>query len=64
MKSVLNRLSLSLILIFSLYYTASAQEDIAYERVYLSGKDISSPVIWDFKVSEGQNSQVWSKIKV
>ena len=64
MKSVLNRLSLSLTLIFSLYYAASAQEDIAYERVYLSGKDISSAVIWDFKVSEGQNSQVWSKIKV
>jgi len=41
-----------------------AQEKEAYRRVYLSGKDVATAINWDFKVSDGQNSQVWSKIKV
>lgn len=34
------------------------------QRIYLSGKGIDSTVKWDFKVSKGMNSGIWSKIDV
>ncbi|WP_425234530.1 glycoside hydrolase family 2 TIM barrel-domain containing protein [Ulvibacterium sp.] len=41
-----------------------AQEEYGYKRVYLSGKDASETVNWDFKVTDGANSGVWSKLPV
>ncbi|MEY4433866.1 MAG: hypothetical protein RLZZ44_2001 [Bacteroidota bacterium] len=34
------------------------------EKVFLSGKDFEHPVLWDFYCTEGNNSKVWTKIKV
>jgi hypothetical protein len=32
--------------------------------IYLSGKDDSKAVLWDFKVSDGRKSEQWARIKV
>ncbi len=34
------------------------------EKIYLSGKSFEEPVEWDFKVSDGRNSNEWSSINV
>lgn len=34
------------------------------EKIYLSGKSFEKPVEWDFKVSDGRNSNEWSSINV
>ncbi|PKD17716.1 beta-galactosidase [Salegentibacter salinarum] len=34
------------------------------EKIYLSGKSFEEPVEWDFKVSDGRNSNEWSNINV
>lgn len=34
------------------------------EKIYLSGKSFEEPVEWDFKVSDGRNSNKWSSINV
>lgn len=35
------------------------------KKIYLSGKDSETDtIIWDFKVTDGQNSGKWSKIEV
>ncbi len=41
-----------------------AQTTKSYQRVYLSGKDASTPVKWDFRVSDGRNAGGWSQIPV
>ncbi|MDG1279638.1 MAG: glycoside hydrolase family 2 TIM barrel-domain containing protein [Algoriphagus sp.] len=40
------------------------QQSNLYQRIYLSGKDHSKAVLWDFKVSDGRNSGQWTRIKV
>jgi len=34
------------------------------EKIYLSGKDFENQVAWDFKVTDGMNSNKWSTINV
>ncbi|WP_433812379.1 glycoside hydrolase family 2 TIM barrel-domain containing protein [Flavobacterium johnsoniae] len=34
------------------------------DKIYLSGKDFEHPVQWDFYCTNGNNSNVWSKINV
>ncbi|MGN7810879.1 glycoside hydrolase family 2 TIM barrel-domain containing protein [Flavobacterium sp. 22076] len=34
------------------------------DKIYLSGKDFEHPVQWDFYCTDGNNSNVWSKINV
>lgn len=41
-----------------------AQNVTDYQRVYLSGKDNSKPINWDFKVSDGRLSGEWTTIQV
>lgn len=53
-----------LIFIFLRSTLLSAQNVPVYERVYLSGRDASSAVYWDFKISEGRKKDQWTKILV
>ncbi len=41
-----------------------AAAQTAYQRIYLSGTDAAHTVDWDFKVSDGAQSGVWSTIPV
>ncbi|WP_186757758.1 glycoside hydrolase family 2 protein [Echinicola salinicaeni] len=43
---------------------SSFAQNINYQRVYLSGKDASSAVDWEFKVSDGRKSGKWAKVPV
>jgi hypothetical protein len=43
------------------FFQIDAQET---EKIYLSGKNFEEPLEWDFKVSDGRNSNDWSTIKV
>lgn len=49
---------------YSIPFSLEAQENIEYQRFYLSGKDASTAVAWDFMVTEGSKSGVWSTIPV
>jgi len=42
-------------------FTANSQQT---ERIYLSGKDFEHPRQWEFKCTNGQNCNTWSKINV
>lgn len=35
-----------------------------YQRIYLSGKDASNTVDWEFMVSDGREAEIWSTIPV
>ncbi|EAZ82789.1 glycoside hydrolase family 2 protein [Algoriphagus machipongonensis] len=50
--------------LFAFSLPVFSQTNNSYERVYLSGKDVASAVQWDFKVSDGRNAGIWSKIPV
>ncbi|MEO1011605.1 MAG: glycoside hydrolase family 2 TIM barrel-domain containing protein [Bacteroidota bacterium] len=50
--------------VFSFFGALMAQEEHGYRRVYLSGKDAASAVEWEFKVTEGRKSGLWSTIPV
>lgn len=39
-------------------------QNIAYERIYLSGQDAATPVNWEFMVDDGRKSGEWSSIPV
>ena len=60
-------MKLKLLLISLLLFSTvvvKAQNPTSYQRVYLSGKDASAPVKWDFKVSDGRKAGKWSQIPV
>lgn len=42
----------------------STAQEHHYNRHYLSGKDASDTVMWDFKVSAGSKAGAWDKIRV
>lgn len=52
-------------LIFNLSsFPLLGQNHREYQRIYLSGVDAAQPKAWDFRVSEGRNAGLWSKIPV
>ncbi|GGF27803.1 glycoside hydrolase family 2 TIM barrel-domain containing protein [Echinicola rosea] len=61
MKPKLLLFALTILCSFSI---AFAQEQLAYQRIYLSGKDAASTVDWDFMVSDGRKAGKWEKIPV
>ncbi|WP_373523014.1 glycoside hydrolase family 2 TIM barrel-domain containing protein [Aquiflexum sp.] len=52
----------SIFLIFSIQTYSLAQTD--YQRIYLSGKDVSATVDWDFMVSDSREAETWSRLPV
>jgi len=59
------KISCLLFAVFLFSFSLSrAQNDISYQRIYLSGKDAVSAVMWDFKVSDGQKAGHWSQLPV
>lgn len=44
--------------------TIFAQDEIEYNKIYLSGHDALDTVNWDFKVTDGLKSGEWSTIPV
>ena len=61
----LNAVSAILLINYFLSFNSIlAQTEKSYHRVYLSGKDASTPVKWDFRVSDGRNAGGWSQIPV
>jgi hypothetical protein len=39
-------------------------DGLAQQRIYLSGKDATTAIDWDFKISQGRNSGHWTSIPV
>ncbi|WP_299530585.1 glycoside hydrolase family 2 TIM barrel-domain containing protein [Ulvibacterium sp.] len=61
---VFRYIAISWVMSLGISFSVSGQEDYAYKRIYLSGKDASKTVDWDFKVTDGAKSGVWSKLPV
>ncbi|PSL07372.1 beta galactosidase small subunit [Cecembia rubra] len=62
----MNKLLSCLIIYFFLFNTSIgyAQNSNLYQRIYLSGKDVSTAVDWDFMVDGGRRAGEWAKIPV
>lgn len=56
-----NNFYILLLLLFGSISLAFAQQT---EKIYLSGESFEAPVKWDFMVTDGMNSNKWSKINV
>ncbi|CAN5441239.1 glycoside hydrolase family 2 TIM barrel-domain containing protein [soil metagenome] len=52
------------LLFCGIYFSGYAQENVQYQRIYLSGTDSENTVDWEFNVTEGRNSGQWSTIPV
>ncbi|SMD45170.1 Beta-galactosidase/beta-glucuronidase [Aquiflexum balticum DSM 16537] len=61
-SNTLKNILTSVFLIFSFLHSSLAQVD--YQRIYLSGKDASQTVDWEFMVSDGRKADTWSTIPV
>ena len=53
-----------LFLLFCTFFSFSLSYSQTTEYIYLSGKYVSKPVVWDFFCTDGRQSGFWSKINV
>lgn len=61
------RRSTGLLLLFLVLHSAVdslAQDNVTYNRVYLSGHDAANTVDWDFMVTDGRKNGEWTTIPV